>query len=276
MSTAVSIYHGQFGRATLYNLNRPMITHAHREGHLIFHISGAHASMEISGRAVESTPGMACAINPWEPHSFEPGDYEHGALFLVLYIKPIWFLDVGRSASSALRFGRNQIEVTESVTRSVQKVVGLLLEDCVSDMFEGYLYELTQACFDQTWQWTPSRPLPCAQMMFNDFRVRKSINLMRDQIGSEIEFDEIARQSGLSRPHFYKLFRRQTGVTPNLYLNTLRMEQAIENLTTSSKSVTDISIDLGFSSQSGFTRFFSSNVGMAPTEYRRVAHILYA
>jgi len=32
--------------------------------------------------------------------------------------------------------------------------------------------------------------------------------------------------------------------------------------------------DLGFSSQSGFMRFFAANVGMAATEYRRAAHVL--
>ena len=98
---------------------------------------------------------------------------------------------------------------------------------------------------------------------------------MTSQLGSEIVLDEVARESGLSRPHFYKLFRKQTGITPNLFLNTLRMERAIEQLTQTDLSVTDISYDLGFSSQSGFTRFFCSNVGMAPTDYRRVAHILH-
>jgi len=32
MSRALSVYHGPFGRTTLYELNRPMTTHAHREG----------------------------------------------------------------------------------------------------------------------------------------------------------------------------------------------------------------------------------------------------
>ncbi|MGI9420965.1 MAG: helix-turn-helix transcriptional regulator, partial [Geminicoccaceae bacterium] len=73
--------------------------------------------------------------------------------------------------------------------------------------------------------------------------------------------------------HFYKLFRKQTGITPNLFLNTLRMERAIDSLTASEKSVTDIGFDLGFSSQASFTRFFTSNVGIAPSDYRRVAHL---
>ena len=38
--------------------------------------------------------------------------------------------------------------------------------------------------------------------------------------------------------------------------------------------IADIGFDLGFSSQSGFTRFFAANVGMAPTEYRRAAKVL--
>ena len=58
-------------------------------------------------------------------------------------------------------------------------------------------------------------------------------------------------------------------MTPNLYLNTLIMEQALEALVASEAPIADIGFDLGFSSQSGFTRFFAANVGMAPTDYRR-------
>ena len=107
-----------------------------------------------------------------------------------------------------------------------------------------------------------------------DFRVRKSMRLMEESLGADIELDAVARGAGLSRPHFYKLFRTQTGLTPNLYVNTLLMEQAIDKLVGGGTCVADIGYDLGFSSQSGFTRFFAANVGMAPTQYRRVAHVL--
>ena len=81
----------------------------------------------------------------------------------------------------------------------------------------------------------------------------------------------VARAVGLSRPHFFKLFKSQLGVTPNVYLNTLRSERAIDELVNTEKTVTNIAYDLGYSSQASFTRFFSSNVGIAPSEYRRVA-----
>lgn len=275
MSTAISVYHGKFGRACIYQMNRPMITHAHREGHLTFLLRGVDANQLISDKMYDISPESACAINPWEPHDFRPGDEDEGSLFLILYVQPIWFLEVGRSATSALRFGRTQIEVSDTIHRSVHKVANLLLDSYADDRFDGYLYELTQECFDQSWQWQASTDLFAGSGTFTDFRVRKSIQFMTNQLGSEIVLDEVARESGLSRPHFYKLFRKQTGITPNLFLNTLRMERAIEQLTETDLSVTDISCDLGFSSQSGFTRFFCSNVGMAPTDYRRVAHILH-
>ncbi|MEM7044159.1 MAG: AraC family transcriptional regulator [Pseudomonadota bacterium] len=274
MSNAVAVYHGKFGRATLYNLNHDLATHAHREGHLTFYVQGIPSAMTVQDDRLALDEAAAVAVNPWEPHAFHAGDKEHGSLFLVLYIKPIWFLESARNAQSWLRFGRSAIEMTNQIRRSVGMVVSLLLEGEESSLFDGYLYELTRECFDQSWQWTPDGAprVDCASP-FTDFRVRKSMRLMSEKLGEELELDDVAREAGLSRPHFYKLFRRQTGLTPNLFLNTLRMERAIDSLTSTEKSVTSIGFDLGFSSQASFTRFFTSNVGIAPTDYRRVAHL---
>jgi AraC-like DNA-binding protein len=274
MSNAISIYHGKFGRACLYHMNRAMITHAHREGHLTFLVEGEAAKQKICEDTYPISHYSGCAINPWEPHDFQPCEDESGSLFLILYIKPIWFLEAGRQAKSALRFGRTQVEITDNIARSIHRVVLMLLESAPTDLFDGYLYELTQECFDQTWQWQNVTPLTEAnRYVFTDYRVRKSIRFMTEHLGSEIHLNQVARAAGLSRPHFYKLFRMQTGITPNLFLNTLRMERAIDCLTSSEMSVTDIGYDLGFSSQSAFTRSFCSNVGLAPSDYRRVAHV---
>ena len=274
MSTALAVYHGGFGRATLYKLNRAMATHAHREGHLIFHVEGIPSRVSGSDVSMPVDQGRAVAVNPWQGHSFEPGDAERGTLFLVLYIKPVWFLEAGRCAQSALRFGRNRVDVTATIGRLVQLIASLLLEDDQSSLFEGYLYELTRECFEQTWQWAPEQdPVSAKWSGSRDYRVRNSIRLMQQRIGDELVLDDIARDAGLSRPHFYKLFRQHVGLTPNIYLNTLRMETAIDRLTSSEDAVTSIGLDLGFASQASFTRFFTSNVGIPPSDYRRVAHL---
>jgi AraC-like DNA-binding protein len=275
MSTALAVYHGRFGRVTLYRLDRAMAMHAHREGHLIFYVEGDEASLRIGDSGHSLGRRMGAAVSPWQPHNFQPAPGFGSSLILVLYIRPAWFLEAGRNAGSALRFGRNGIRVTGRIGRLVHRVASLLVSDSGSPLFTGYLYELTHECFDQSWQAAPagappSQPDPCIR----DYRVRNSMRFMSNCIGEGILLDTIAREAGMSRPHFYKLFRQHVGLTPNVYLNTLRMEQAIGRLTSTSDAVTTIGLDLGFASQASFTRFFVANVGIAPTDYRRTAHFL--
>lgn len=276
MSTALAVYHGAFGRASMYRMNRSMVTHAHREGHLLFYVQGREASLKVSDKVCPLTSSHAVAVNPWQPHNFIASDEINGSMILVLYIKPAWFLEIGRNAQFALRFGRSEIELTSQIDRLLQMIAGMLLDGAETDLFDGYLFELTHECFDQSWQWMPDQPGPIRDFSgVRDFRIRNSLRIMAGRLGDgdSIILDRIARDSGLSRPHFYKLFRQHVGLTPNIYLNTLRMETAIDRLTLTEDAVTEIGLDLGYSSQASFSRFFASNVGIPPTDYRRVAHL---
>jgi AraC-like DNA-binding protein len=259
----------------LYELNRPMTTHAHREGHLSFYVSGSEASVSIGGRSVSVNDRCANAVNSWEPHAFHPSDVRRDGLFLVLYIDRTWFRTMNDGATVPFRFGRPDIEITRPIRAMINEVVLLLENGASHAAFDGTLYELTDACFAQSWRSAGLVVYPPASTMI-DFRVRKSMALMTEQLGCEIEFNSVARDAGLSRPHFYKLFRREIGVTPNIYLNTLRMEKAIERLGQTANSITTIAEDLGFSCQSVFTRFFSSHAGMPPTDYRRAVQLLHS
>lgn len=274
MSEALAVHHGDFGRASLYQLNRSMVTHAHREGHLIFHVGRARADVAVCDEITPIDGATAVAVSPWEPHSFNLRAGGEPCICLVLYIKPMWFLETSRSAEFALSFGRARIEMTPEIELSVRRLTSLLLEVEGSRLFDGYLFDTTSLCFEQSWSCPKARAAQgLGQGRFTDYRVRRSLRLMQENFTDDMDMDWLAREAGLSRPHFFKLFRRQMGITPNLYLNTLRTEQAIDDLMNSGKTVTEISYDLGFSSQASFTRFFSSNVGIPPSDYRRVAHV---
>ncbi|MFD0914861.1 helix-turn-helix domain-containing protein [Pseudahrensia aquimaris] len=274
MSGAISVHHGAFGRAALYNLNKPIITHAHREAHLIFWLDGGEGQITLGDKSHRIDRNSAVAVSPWEPHSFEIDDPEKPLTTLTLYIKPMWFLENNRSAEPTLAFGRPLIDVTSPVATWVARLTSLLMEPEGSEMFDGFLFETTRQCFEQSWG-TGNRQNRMSRFneRFLDYRVRRSIALMQENYCEAMEIDWVAKESGLSRPHFFKLFKRQMGITPNLYLNTLRAERAIDELMQTDKSVTEIAYDLGFSSQASFTRFFTTNVGIPPSDYRRVGLI---
>ncbi len=73
----------------------------------------------------------------------------------------------------------------------------------------------------------------------------------------------------LSRYHFCRTFRRVTGISPTQFLSALRMEEAKNLLETTCLSVTEISIQVGYSSMSTFCTRFAASVGVSPTMYRR-------
>ncbi|MBC7779351.1 MAG: helix-turn-helix transcriptional regulator [Proteobacteria bacterium] len=95
---------------------------------------------------------------------------------------------------------------------------------------------------------------------------------MRDNVGGRLDLEHLARACGLSRPHFFELFRRDLQLSPGVFWNMLRMEQALARLDACNTPLSTVAADLGFSAQSNFTRFFRDIQGVAPLEYRRVAN----
>jgi AraC-like DNA-binding protein len=272
MSKAVAVFHGDFGRVCLYDMDRAMVPHAHREGHLVFHVQGPPGQMVVDGTPHALVPGQAVAVSPLQTHYYNPLDLRASTLALVLYIRPGWFLNASRCATSSLRFGRVPIEMSTYLGRLVYDTARAMMDPEQDDpLLEDRLCSLTQACFDQSWQWTARAGAAFIDpnLPSRDYRVRNALRLMQDRLVEELELDEVAREVGLSRPHFYKLFRQQMGVTPNVFLNTLRMERAIDRLAATHEAVSDIGLDLGFSSQASFSRFFIANGVVAPSAYRR-------
>jgi AraC-like DNA-binding protein len=273
MSTALAVCHGSFGRVTVYRLDKPMRTHAHREGHLTYLLSGPPAVVTIDHipHLVDHSAGVA--INPWQPHSFQPTSASQASVFLVAYICDRW-LDRDREGRGSLRFGANAIQVGTTLVSICASLAHALVTNASYRIVNRYLNQLFDASFEESWR-NSRRPnlVPRPQAPI-DFRVRKSLRILDDGFAQGVELDAVARDAGLSRPHFFKLFRENTGVTPALYANTMRVERALDRLTQSRISITDIGFELGFSSQSHFTHFFSSHVGIAPTQYRTIARVV--
>jgi transcriptional regulator GlxA family with amidase domain len=76
---------------------------------------------------------------------------------------------------------------------------------------------------------------------------------------------------GLSRPHFFALFKEQMNLTPNVYWNTLRMNEAARRVQFSEESLVSVALHMGFTSQGNFSRFFRDHIGVPPTVYRLAA-----
>jgi AraC-like DNA-binding protein len=83
-----------------------------------------------------------------------------------------------------------------------------------------------------------------------------------------LDIQELARVASVSEAHFIRTFKATFDETPHRYLQRRRVERAMFMLRESGRSVTDICLDVGFSSLGTFSRTFRDIVQVTPTEYR--------
>jgi len=83
-----------------------------------------------------------------------------------------------------------------------------------------------------------------------------------------VPIEEIAAMEHLSESRYRSVFRRQTGLSPSEYRIALRLQHACELLTTSSRSITEISNACGYGDVLYFIRLFKQKIGVPPGEYR--------
>ncbi|MFM8497529.1 MAG: helix-turn-helix domain-containing protein [Planctomycetia bacterium] len=79
---------------------------------------------------------------------------------------------------------------------------------------------------------------------------------------------DVSLRVGMSPSHFAKKFRHSTGVSLGRFVNRRRIWRSLETLKTDS-SLASVALDLGFSSQSHFTRIFSGLTGITPAKYQK-------
>jgi AraC family transcriptional regulator len=73
----------------------------------------------------------------------------------------------------------------------------------------------------------------------------------------------------MSQFHFARMFKQSLGVPPRVYLTRLRVEKAREMLEHTDLPVTQIALEVGYSSNQVLARVFLKHQRMSPTDYRR-------
>jgi transcriptional regulator GlxA family with amidase domain len=94
-------------------------------------------------------------------------------------------------------------------------------------------------------------------------------DLIRACLEQPLTLEDLSLEADLSAWHFLRAFRSAFGETPHDFLTRMRVERAKDLLTISTRPVTEICFDVGFTSLGSFSTLFRREVGLSPAEFRR-------
>mgnify|MGYP006275999727 CR=1 FL=1 len=116
-----------------------------------------------------------------------------------------------------------------------------------------------------------SRPeWPGSQGVFPAAVMRHIVAAIDSSLHRSPRLRDLCALEGLSPNHFARKFQHSAGLSLIRFLNRRRIRTSLEMLLDSSWPLSQIALDLGFSSQSHFTRVFSDLTGMPPNQFRRL------
>ncbi|GHB30046.1 helix-turn-helix transcriptional regulator [Salinicola rhizosphaerae] len=277
MSNAYRIFHGGFGRIALLDMDEPLVPHAHSECHVLIKASGEDTFFSVRGRRFPLTDNTAVVINAWEPHFYDHQAGVSESVILALYIEPRWLAALQTDLSTSARpdfFLHPCVELSSVIRRQAD----VLIEEMLSfgpksrETMESLLFDLLISIMERHSDWHHLARLRVGSAGdFHDARIRRATETILAAPPGTVDIDLIARQCGLSRAHFFSLFKRTTGMTPQMLANMGRMRSAFRWLSDNRHgSLGELSLALGFPEQGHFTRFFRRHIGAAPSQYQRV------
>jgi AraC-like DNA-binding protein len=268
--TSIKLFRGRFGHVSVLNVASDLVTHAHPEAHIIIWLEGAGGTMTIGDKTVSPGPGTAAGVNSLVPHSHAFSDAECPGVFLAFYIEPDWAGSRYGLPTGSPLFSGAAIALDDRLQNSAMQLHDHLRGEWLHDVMVEYEIE---RLLDRLVAAARALRGPRGRRhgAAYDFRVRKAVELMQSNICERICFDALARKVGMSRAHFFALFKEQTRLTPNVYWNMLRMEEARRQLQSSQDPLMSVACNLGFTTQGNFSRFFRDHVGVPPIQYREAA-----
>ena len=246
----------------------------------LYLVTEGHARLKINSRLVELTPGHLYLIPSFVRHSdicdslfahyylhiyeesrsdfrfFEDWEFqvetEAGELDYLLF-KRLCELNPSMNLpqSDPVTYDNNST-LLENIQRNKTR------EFCNKVESRGIVYQLVSRFVKE------ARP----KDEVSDDRIQKVMSFIRKNLDKKLDINTLAEMSYLSKDHFIRVFKKESGETPMNYIISRKLERAMLILATEDTPVKTIAFNLGFEDHSYFNRLFKSRLGITPQQYR--------
>jgi len=102
-----------------------------------------------------------------------------------------------------------------------------------------------------------------------------TLQYIKENFTTDLSIDDISEQTEISKSHLSRKFKKFIGYSPLNYLNKYRIEQASYLLNHTSKTVKEISVEVGFADPNYFCKAFRKITGTSPNSFRKAIDTQY-
>lgn len=264
------VYHGK-----IPDFIRAYPRHWHEEAELLYLVRG-RLTVTVWDRAYRLAPGDVVIVLPHAIHSIEQVGSEQAEYFNVLFHCSLFGRDAGYDTYvKPFLTHEKQVDCFAPVGSALNESLRPLLLSLIEHRHESYttheylvrshlymiLHLLNQHCVD-------ARETELALHQTYD-KLKQALYQVQIGYAQELTVQKAAALCGFSKSHFMKLFRELTGTSFTAYLIHYRLEMAAAQLAGTELNVIEIAANCGFHNPSYFTRAFTGQYGVTPTQYRR-------
>jgi AraC family transcriptional regulator len=114
-------------------------------------------------------------------------------------------------------------------------------------------------------QWAPERTVVPG---LHRGTMKNIVDYIHSHLDQDLSLAKLASIAKISLFHFARQFKQSIGAPPHQYVTQCRIEKAKQLLADRALSITEITQQVGFQSQSHFTNLFRQSVGLTPSAYR--------
>lgn len=101
------------------------------------------------------------------------------------------------------------------------------------------------------------------------------VSYIKANLNEKINVDTLSNKACMSKATFYRLFKRELGISPNDFILSEKMIRAKQLLSNSNAKVASVSYELGFSDANYFIRTFKKMEGVTPGVYQAKTQVIH-
>jgi len=248
--------------------------HQHEGAYEVCYIKRGSVTWWVGEETFSVAPGELFMTRPDELHGGEGGVMDRCELYWVSFVLDRERGSLGlRPAEAAaidaalLGSGRRICAGSDSLVQHYQRLLDAVRDPddlaamVVRSTMALFLHEVVAAYRAQDEREMPER-------RYSE-RTRRAIDWMHEHSDELASLDLAAAHVDLRPSQFRKVFRDETGFTPQEYLTQIRLQKAKALLADRRLTVTEIALKTGFNSGQYFSTAFKKLTGFSPNAYRR-------